>query len=71
MESRPSSRRFEHILHLVAGAYGSAALQAGNIDGGIVRAGLCTGLIHDLPTCIELIERMVAECRARLGITAV
>jgi nitronate monooxygenase len=29
------------------------------------------GLIDDVPTCAELIERMVAECRERLraGVT--
>jgi nitronate monooxygenase len=57
---------FEDIRPLVAGARGKAALEAGMPDDGIVTAGLVVGLIDDLPTCAELIERMVMECRQRL-----
>ncbi len=58
--------KFEDIRHLVAGARGRAALESGNADDGIVTAGQCVGLIHDIPGCAELIERMVGECRAQL-----
>jgi nitronate monooxygenase len=58
---------FEDIRHLVAGQRGRAALQAGDPDGGIVAAGQVVGLIDDVPTCAELIQRMVNECRGRLG----
>jgi len=54
---------FEDICPLVAGARGRAALEAGKPDDGIVTAGLVVGLIEDLPTCAELIQRMVLECR--------
>jgi nitronate monooxygenase len=50
----------------VAGARGKVALAKGDIDGGIITAGQVIGLIHDIPTCEALIERMVAECRTRL-----
>ena len=33
----------------------------------LITAGQVIGLIDDVPTCAELIERMVAECRERLG----
>ncbi|MGE8068664.1 NAD(P)H-dependent flavin oxidoreductase [Pseudomonas sp. NPDC089569] len=58
--------RFEDIRHLVAGARGRAALEGGMPDDGIVTAGQCVGLINDVPNCLELIERMVAECREHL-----
>lgn len=57
---------FEDIRPLVAGARGKAALEAGEPQDGIVTAGMVVGLIDDIPTCAELIERMVAECRERL-----
>ena len=58
--------RFEEVRHLVAGARGKAALRDGDIDGGVISAGIVIGLIHDVPSCAELIERMVAECRENL-----
>jgi NAD(P)H-dependent flavin oxidoreductase YrpB (nitropropane dioxygenase family) len=58
---------FDDIRPLVAGARGKAALEAGDPHGGIVTAGLVVGLIHDVPTCAELIDRMVHECRERLA----
>ncbi len=66
MENRPGGCQFEDIRPLVAGVRGRAALQAGEINGGVVSAGLCIGLIDDVPTCADLIERMVRECREHL-----
>ncbi|WP_029050134.1 nitronate monooxygenase family protein [Cupriavidus sp. amp6] len=65
-ERRPGGCEFEDIRELVAGARGKAALQKGDPDGGIVTAGMVVGLIHDIPSCAELLERMVAECRESL-----
>jgi NAD(P)H-dependent flavin oxidoreductase YrpB (nitropropane dioxygenase family) len=68
LESRPGGAVFDDLRPLVIGTRGRAALQSGEVDGGIVSAGQCIGLIHDIPTCQELIERMVRECRERLAI---
>ncbi|HDR8982679.1 nitronate monooxygenase family protein [Burkholderia vietnamiensis] len=65
-ERRPGGCEFEDIRPLVAGARGRAALTAGEVDGGVITAGQCVGLIEDVPTCEELIERMVRECREDL-----
>ncbi|NYT62497.1 nitronate monooxygenase [Alcaligenaceae bacterium] len=65
-ERRPGGCAFEDIRHLVAGARGRAALESGFIEDGVVSAGLVVGLIDDVPSCAELIERMVLECRAHL-----
>ncbi|WP_184334990.1 NAD(P)H-dependent flavin oxidoreductase [Povalibacter uvarum] len=67
VETEKRGCEFEDIRHLVAGQRGRAALQAGDPDGGIVAAGQVVGLIDDVPTCGELIQRMVNECRSRLG----
>jgi NADH:quinone reductase (non-electrogenic) len=66
-EQRPGGCKFEDIRPLVAGVRGKAALSTGEIDGGILAAGQVIGLIDDIPTCAELIERMVGECRERLS----
>ncbi|MBD9517127.1 NAD(P)H-dependent flavin oxidoreductase [Pseudomonas sp. PDM22] len=58
--------QFEDIRHLVAGARGRAALESGEADDGIVTAGQCVGLIDDIPSCAELLQRMVHDCRASL-----
>jgi len=50
----------------VLGARGRAALASGDVDDGIITAGQCIGLIDDVPSCAELIARMVEECQQRL-----
>ncbi|RQS67013.1 nitronate monooxygenase [Burkholderia sp. Bp8963] len=65
-ERRPGGCEFKDIHPLVAGARGKAALAQGEIDGGIITAGQVVALIHDVPTCEVLIERIVADCHERL-----
>ena len=52
---------FEDIRPLVSGARGRVALESGDLDAGIIWAGQVQGLIHDIPTCRELIDRIVRE----------
>lgn len=66
LERRPGGAKFEDIRHLVAGARGREALQHGNPAGGLIWASMACGLIDDIPSCSELIERIMAECRERL-----
>ncbi|TFZ02713.1 nitronate monooxygenase [Ramlibacter henchirensis] len=70
MEYRPGGCRFDEIRPLVVGTRGRAALQSGEVDGGVISAGQGVGLIDDVPTCADLIERMVADCRQRLHIAS-
>ena len=49
-----------------AGARGKVALEDGDVDGGVVSAGMVIGFIDDVPTCAELIQRIVADCRKHL-----
>ena len=58
---------FEEVRHLVAGARGRNAMKTGDVDTGIVSAGMVIGLIQDIPSCRELIERIVRECREALA----
>ncbi|MBO9687576.1 MAG: nitronate monooxygenase [Mitsuaria chitosanitabida] len=66
MERRPGGCAFEDLRPLVLGTRGREALRGGEVDGGIITAGQCIGLIDDVPTCAELIARMVRDCQARL-----
>jgi NAD(P)H-dependent flavin oxidoreductase YrpB (nitropropane dioxygenase family) len=49
------------IYPLVAGAQNRKVLQEGEMDAAAWSCGMVAGLIHDIPTCKELIERIVAE----------
>jgi len=55
---------FEDIKHLVAGAVGREMLKSGDVDAGIFWAGMVQGLIHDIPSCQELIDRIISEADA-------
>jgi len=62
---------FEDVRPLVAGAKGRELFATGDMERGIYTAGMSQGLVHDVPTCAQLITRMVAEAeqivRGRLG----
>jgi NAD(P)H-dependent flavin oxidoreductase YrpB (nitropropane dioxygenase family) len=62
IERRPGGCQFEDLRHLVAGTRGRLALTEGKVDEGLVWASQAIGLIEDIPTCAELIERMIADC---------
>ena len=66
MERRPGGCRFEDVRHLVAGIRGRDSWERGEVNGGVLTAGMVIGLIDDIPTCAELIERMTRDCRAHL-----
>ena len=55
---------FSDIQHLVAGARGRTVFEEGDMDAGIWSAGQCQGLIDDIPTAAELVDRMMAEAEA-------
>ncbi|TGD73378.1 nitronate monooxygenase [Mangrovimicrobium sediminis] len=67
IESRDGATDFAEIQPLVAGVRGrEQVLEGGDIDGGIWTAGQVIGLIEDIPSCAELLARMMAEARAEL-----
>lgn len=54
---------FSDVQHLVAGKRGLAAMEEGDPDGGIWSAGMVQGLIDDIPSCADLIAKIVADAR--------
>lgn len=55
---------FEDVRELVSGKAGAELLRTGEMDKGVFWAGMVQGLIHDIPTCAELIETIIADARA-------
>jgi len=55
-----SALKFEDIIAEVGGVY-PRVMTEGEMDAGAWSCGMVVGLIHDVPTCRELIERTVAE----------
>ena len=53
--------QFEDVRELVAGARGRTVFELGELDAGIWHASTAMGLIDDIPTCAELVSRMVSE----------
>ena len=52
--------RFEDIFGEVAGVY-PRVMQDGDLDAGAWSCGMVVGLIRDVPSCRELIDRIMAE----------
>jgi len=63
LENRSGGVKYEEIQHLVSGARGRAALESGDVQGGLLWASQAMGLIQDIPSCAELIDRIVFDCR--------
>ncbi|MGI6870577.1 NAD(P)H-dependent flavin oxidoreductase [Amycolatopsis sp. 3B14] len=55
--------KFEDVRDLVAGARGRKVFEDGDLELGIWSAGMVQGIINDVPTVAELIQRIVTEAR--------
>ena len=55
--------KFEDIVEEVAGVY-PKIMQEGTMEAGAWSCGMVVGLIHDIPTCKELIDNIMAEANA-------
>ena len=54
----------EKLIPLMSGKRVKEAWETGNVDIAPMMMGQSVGLVKDVPTCKELIERMVAEAKA-------
>ncbi len=52
--------QFEDIIGEVAGVY-PKIMTEGDMDAGVWSCGMVAGLIHDIPTCEELVSRIMSE----------
>ena len=60
---RPGAE-FKDVQPLVSGARGRVALETGDVDAGLIWAGQVQGLIHDVPTCRALIDRIMCDAES-------
>ncbi|HEX4196164.1 MAG TPA: nitronate monooxygenase family protein [Caulobacteraceae bacterium] len=57
-----ATKTIEDVRDLVAGVRGRAnVMVGGDLDGGIWSAGQSQGLIHDIPTCAELVRNIMRQ----------
>ena len=60
---RGDALAFEDIIEQVAGVYPRIMLE-GDMDAGAWSCGMVAGLIHDVPTCRELLDRIMAQAES-------
>ncbi|BGP44681.1 hypothetical protein JCM10450v2_000495 [Rhodotorula kratochvilovae] len=65
-ERRPGGAEFAEIAPLVSGARGKTVYDFGDPDAGVWSASGVCGLIEDVPTCAELLERMERDAEKAL-----
>ncbi|MGE0152169.1 MAG: NAD(P)H-dependent flavin oxidoreductase [Reyranellaceae bacterium] len=63
LEMEREGKTIQEIGPLVAGVRGKVVYETGDLDHGVWSAGMVQGLIHDIPSCKELIDRFVSEAR--------
>ena len=63
-KEKGGAETIDDIRHLVTGAKGRLVLQEGKMDEAAWSCGMVAGLIHDIPTCDELIQRIMTEAES-------
>jgi nitronate monooxygenase len=58
--------KFQDIIEQVAGVYPRIMME-GDMDAGAWSCGMVAGLIHDIPTCKELIDRIMTEAQGLIA----
>jgi NAD(P)H-dependent flavin oxidoreductase YrpB (nitropropane dioxygenase family) len=61
LEIERGGGKFEDVRALVAGARGRKVYELGDTDFGVWSASMAMGLIHDIPTVKELVDRIISE----------
>jgi nitronate monooxygenase len=56
----------EEILPLISGEKVRAAYETGDTTNAVITAGQTVGLIHDIPSVQEIIDRIISEAQAVL-----
>lgn len=64
LQKEDEGAEFKDIAHLVKGTRGREGLESGDTEHGIWSAGMVQGLIEDVPTVKELVDRTIAEAEA-------
>jgi nitronate monooxygenase len=63
-KEKGADTQIDDIRHLVTGAKGKMVLHEGKMDEAAWSCGMVAGLIHDVPSCEELINRIMGEAES-------
>jgi nitronate monooxygenase len=63
-KEKGADTQIDDIRHLVTGAKGKMVLHEGKMDEAAWSCGMVAGLIHDVPSCEELINRIMSEAES-------
>ena len=55
---------FEDVQELVAGQRGKGVFEVGDLEAGVWSAGISVARVKDVPTCDELVSRLVSDAEA-------
>jgi len=61
IEAREEETKIEDLMPYVSGLVGKKMLEDGEMGKGIMSAGQSMGLVRDIPTCKELLDRIMDE----------
>jgi nitronate monooxygenase len=62
-KQKGAATTIDDVREYVAGAY-VKVMQQGDMEAGAWSCGMVAGLIHDLPTCQQLVDRIMAEAES-------
>lgn len=66
-KSKSGDLEFKDVQGLVSGAKGRTVYTTGDSDAGVWSAGMTIGLIHDIPSCQEFIDKLEKETEEIIG----
>lgn len=66
LEMEKKGASLEELMTVISGKKGRDAYENGNIDEGLFAIGPVCGLIHEVKSCKEIIDGVMAEAEARL-----
>jgi nitronate monooxygenase len=64
IEGRPGETKIEDLIPYVSGMLGKQLLDEGDVEKGNLAVGLSMGLVKDIPTVKELMDRIIEEAEA-------
>jgi len=71
VDMEAEGKSIQEIGPVASGVRGRKVYEEGDVNAGVWSAGMCIGLIHDVPTVKELVERIVGDAediiKSRLG----
>jgi NAD(P)H-dependent flavin oxidoreductase YrpB (nitropropane dioxygenase family) len=61
LELEKQGADIHRLERLISGSEGLKLLESGDVDNGLLSVGQIVGLVHDIPTVKELIDRIIKE----------